>query len=581
MPIRVLPDDVAIKIAAGEVVERPMSVVKELVENSIDAGATEIKIRIEQGGRRLIEVSDNGQGIPAEESPLAIERHATSKIQQADDLSHIHSLGFRGEALSSIAAVSRFTLQSHVEEEREGNEIIVIGGKQAAQKAIGMPVGSLVRVEDLFFNTPARLKFIKQELTEKRQIIALIQRYAFAYANIRYQLMIDNKIVIQTSGDKDRRQILSAMYGLEEARQMLEVDFKDGEYLIKGFTSPVGLSRSNRKEITFFINGRWVMDSSLAAALIQAYYTFLMVGRYPLATLLIEIPPEDVDVNVHPAKAEIRLKNPGFVFSLVQRAIRRSLLTSSPTPMNLPKIWPDNAVENRSIDFAWVMSHDAEINNFKSQNQLNNTDKNLSELNPINLSDHIPLLRLVGQIGAAYLVTEGPDGLYLIDQHAAHERVLYEKFAKLKLEERPRQQLLDPLSIQFPNATFQLLFPQIELLIRMGFEIEEFGENTIRVKSIPALFSNVDPLSLIKTCVEDFEEDENPLGNELEKKIIARICKRSAVKSGQILSHEEQLQLVSDLERCETPRSCPHGRPTMIHLSVDLLERQFGRRGSR
>lgn len=581
MPIRVLPDDVAIKIAAGEVVERPMSVVKELVENSIDAGATEIKIRIEQGGRRLIEVADNGQGIPAEESPLAIERHATSKIQQAEDLSHIHSLGFRGEALSSISAVSRFTLQSHVEEEREGNEIIVIGGKQAAQKAIGMPVGSLVRVEDLFFNTPARLKFIKQELTEKRQIIALIQRYAFAYANIRYQLMIDNKIVLQTSGDKDRRQILSAMYGLEEARQMLEVDFNDGEYLIKGFTSPVGLSRSNRKEITFFINGRWVMDSSLAAALIQAYYTFLMVGRYPLATLLIEIPPEDVDVNVHPAKAEIRLKNPGFVFSLVQRAIRRSLLTSSPAPMNLPKIWPDNSEGNRSIDFAWVMSHDAEINNFKSQNQLNNTDRNLLELNPINLSDHIPLLRLVGQIGAAYLVAEGPDGLYLIDQHAAHERVLYEKFTKLKLEERPRQQLLDPLSIQFPNTTFQLLFPQIELLIRMGFEIEEFGENTIRVKSVPALFSNVDPLSLIKACVEDFEEDENPLGNELEKKIIARICKRSAVKSGQVLSHEEQLQLVADLERCETPRSCPHGRPTMIHLSVDLLERQFGRRGSR
>ena len=581
MPIRVLPDDVAIKIAAGEVVERPMSVVKELVENSIDAGATEIKIRVEQGGRRLIEVSDNGQGIPAEELPLAIERYATSKIQQADDLSHIHSLGFRGEALSSIAAVSRFTLQSHVEEEREGNEIIVIGGKQAAQKAIGMPVGSLVRVEDLFFNTPARLKFIKQELTEKRQIIALIQRYAFAYAKIRYQLIIDNKIVLQTSGDKDRRQILSTMYGLEEARQMLEVDFKDGEYLIKGFTSPVGLSRSNRKEITFFINGRWVMDSSLAAALIQGYYTFLMVGRYPLATLLIEIPSEDVDVNVHPAKAEIRLKNPGFVFSLVQRAIRRSLLTSSPTPMNLPKIWPDNDEGNRSIDFAWVMSHDAEIIKIKSQNQLNNSDRNLLELNPINLSDHIPLLRLVGQIGAAYLVAEGPDGLYLIDQHAAHERVLYEKFAKLKLEERPRQQLLDPLSIQFPNLTFQILLPQVELLNRMGFEIEEFGEYTIRVKSIPALFSNVDPLSLIKACVEDFEEDENPLGNELEKRMIARICKRSAIKSGQVLSHEEQLQLVADLERCETPRSCPHGRPTMIHLSVDLLERQFGRRGSR
>jgi DNA mismatch repair protein MutL len=581
MPIRVLPDDVAIKIAAGEVVERPMSVVKEFIENSIDAVSTEIKIRIEQGGRRLIEVSDNGQGIPAEELPLAIERHATSKIQKADDLSHIHSLGFRGEALSSIAAVSRFTLQSHSKCEREGNEILVIGGKKVSQKVIGIPVGSLVRVEDLFFNTPARLKFLKQELTEKRQIIALIQRYAFAYTNIRYQLIIDNKIIFQTSGDKDYRQILSAMYGMEEARQMCEVNFKDGDYTVKGFTSPVGLSRSNRKEITFFINGRWVMDSALTAALIQAYYSFLMVGRYPLAISLIELPSEDVDVNVHPAKAEIRLKNPSFVFSLVQRAIRRSMLTASATPLNIPKIWPENTSGNRSIDFAWVMSHDVDIDNLRTQNQQNNADKNLLDLNTINLNNHIPLLRLVGQIGAAYLVAEGPDGLYLIDQHAAHERVLYEKFTKLKLEERPRQQLLEPLSIQFPITIFQLLFPQIELLIRMGFDIEEFGENTIRVKSIPALFSNADPLSLIKTCIEDFEEDENPLGNELEKKIIARICKRSAVKSGQLLSHEEQLKLVADLEHCETPRSCPHGRPTMIHLSVDLLERQFGRRGSR
>jgi DNA mismatch repair protein MutL len=581
MPIRVLPEDVAIKIAAGEVVERPMSVVKELVENSIDAGATEIKIRIEQGGRRLIEVSDNGQGIPNEELPLSIERYATSKIQVAEDLFHLHSLGFRGEALSSIAAVSRFTLQSHAVGEIEGNEIIVIGGKNGTNKAVGMPNGSLVRVEDLFFNTPARLKFIKQELTEKRQIITLIQRYAFAYSNIRFHLIIDNKKVLQTAGDQNSRQVLSAMLDLEEARQMLEVNFNDGEHIIKGFTSPVGLSRSNRKEISIFINGRWVTEASLSAAVIQGYNTFLMVGRYPLSYLLIVMPPEDVDVNVHPAKAEIRLKNPGFIFSLVQRSIRRALITSSPTPLNFPKVWPENGEGDKPIDFAWVMSHDAEINNAKVQNQQNHGDGNLSELKPIPLSDHIPLLRLVGQIGAAYLVAEGPDGLYLIDQHAAHERVLYEKFAKLKLDDRPRQQMLDPLSIQFPFSTFQLLFPQIELLNRMGFEIDEFGENTIRVKSVPSLFSNVDPLSLIKTCVEDFEEDENPLGNELEKKIIARICKRSAIKSGQILSREEQQQLVSDLERCEIPRSCPHGRPTMIHLSVDLLERQFGRKGSR
>jgi len=287
MSIRILPEEIAIKISAGEVVERPLSVVKELIENSIDAQATEIKIQIGKGGRELIEVVDDGVGIAEEDIRFAAHRHATSKIQNITDLEHITSLGFRGEALASIAAVSIFTIQSHAVDENNGNLIRMEGGKFILKKTVGGPNGTLVRVENLFFNTPARLKFLKQELTEKRAIIGLIQKYALAYSSIQFQLVMDGKVVLQTSGKSDQRQVLPSIYGLEEAKQMLEVDFSDGDFQVSGFTSPIGLTRSNRKEIVFFVNGRLVFDSALTAALIQAYHTYLMVGRFPLAILLL------------------------------------------------------------------------------------------------------------------------------------------------------------------------------------------------------------------------------------------------------------------------------------------------------
>lgn len=579
MSIKILPEDVAIKIAAGEVVERPLSVVKELIENSIDANATAIKIRVLKGGKQLIEVADDGVGMSAEDMALVVQRHATSKIRDLDDLEHISSLGFRGEALASIAAVSQFTIQSHTAEESTGHLHQIEAGRLVSSKEIGGDAGTIVRVENLFFNTPARLKFLKQELTEKRAILGLVHRYAFAYPHVQFNLMMDEKIALQTSGKGNQRQVLSSMFGLEDAKQMMAVDFSDNDYQVLGFTSPVGYTRSNRKDITFFLNGRWIIDPALASALIQAYHTYLMVGRFPFSVLTIKIPPEDVDVNVHPAKAEVRFKNPGFIFSLVQRAIRHSLLRSSPPVLNLSNPWIGARPEN-STDYAWVMAKDPSETNLPIPESFSPTGDNPVLQNTAGM-DNIPLLRSVGQIGAAYLVAEGPDGLYLIDQHAAHERILFEKFNKLNRSERPRQQLLNPLTIHLSPPDFLLLAPELGILNQLGFDIEEFGLNTVRVKSIPAMFSHSDPLSLIRSCIEDFEENELPLETDLEQKVIARICKRSAVKSGQILSQQEQSQLILELEHCHSPRTCPHGRPTMIHLSVDLLERQFGRRGSR
>jgi DNA mismatch repair protein MutL len=306
MKIHVLADEVASQIAAGEVVERPASVVKELLENAIDAGAKRISIRVEGAGQRLIEVSDNGSGITAEDVDLAVARHATSKLTKADDLFHIVTLGFRGEALASIASVSHFVLTSRVPGADEGTRTTVDGGKMIAIEKAGVPAGTVVSVKDLFYNTPARLKFLKQEQTERQQIDGLVTRYALAYPQIAVSLEEDGKSILQTSGDGDSREVISQLYGADFARQMLEVDFEDGEVKINGFISPISVTRSNRKELTFFVNGRWIQDSTLSSALLRAYQTFLMVGRYPISILFLSLPPEEVDVNVHPAKAEVR-----------------------------------------------------------------------------------------------------------------------------------------------------------------------------------------------------------------------------------------------------------------------------------
>ena len=585
MPIQILPDEVASQIAAGEVVERPASVVKELLENAVDAGARQITIRVESAGRRLIEVSDDGSGIPSGEMALALARHATSKLRSADDLFHIATLGFRGEALASIASVSRLTLISKTQDGKVGARLQVEGGRIGTLEQIGVPSGTVIRVEDLFFNVPARLKFLKQELTERQQIDGLVSRYAVAYPEVRFQHFEDNRPVLQTSGSGKRREVLAGLYGVDTARQMIEVNLEEADSKLVGFTSPMALTRSNRREITFFVNGRWVQDVSLNTALLQAYHTLLMVGRYPLAILFLELPPEEVDVNVHPAKAEVRFRSADRVFSLVQRGVRRALLAHSPVPQITNSYWQSSQAP-RQADISWDMAG-AGDGSTPGETPAGSAEESspgspTAVVQTVSLpSGQIPLLRLVGQVGATYIVAEGPDGLYLIDQHAAHERVLFEKLMKQRTTKIPAQALLEPAILNLPTASAALLTSQLEVLEGLGFQIEPFGPASFRIRAIPALLTSSDPLAAVQVVVEDFEEDETPLQAEIEARLAARVCKRVAVKGGQVLSMEEQRALLHDLEACQSPRTCPHGRPTMIHLSVDLLERQFGRRGSR
>ncbi|GAB4422096.1 MAG: DNA mismatch repair endonuclease MutL [Anaerolineales bacterium] len=581
MPIRLLAPEVASQIAAGEVIERPASVVKELVENSLDAAAASVSVTIQEAGRTLIEVADDGSGIPAEQIALAVSRHATSKLATAKDLFSISTLGFRGEALASIGSVSRMTITSRTADSESGARIRVEAGASGEVRQVGAPVGTVVRVENLFFNVPARLKFLKTDLTERRAIDTLMTRYALAYPHVRFKLVNDKKAALQTAGDGDRRAILATLYGVDVARQLLEVMVEEDGLKLTGFISPTSLTRSNRREMTFFINGRWVQSVPLNAALMQAYHTMLMVGRYPLAVLFLEMPPDAVDVNVHPAKAEVRFRAQDKIFSFVQRSARKALLAYAPVPSVRPTtLWGSRPAQERRSDLSgldWTMAGEVESGKLRVEQETSSVN---ADRQPATFD--LPLLRLIGQVGTTYLVAEGPDGLYLIDQHAAHERVLFEKLmAQRETGNIPSQALLEPVSVTFPPESASLLEEQLDALKKFGFEVSEFGPNTFQVRAMPVLFAGSDAESALRALVEDFEEDETPLQEELEARIAGRVCKRLAVKAGQALSVDEQKALLSELERCDSPRTCPHGRPTMIHLSVDVLERQFGRKGAR
>jgi DNA mismatch repair protein MutL len=573
MTIHILPPEVASKIAAGEVVERPASVVKELVENALDAGAQSISIKVKDAGRGLIEVADDGSGIPAEELPLSVSRHATSKLSTADDLFSIETLGFRGEALASIGSVSHLEITSRIEDADLGAYLRVDGGQLSTVEAIGAPAGTVVKVADLFYNVPARLKFLKKDVTERRHIERFVSRYALAYPQVRFHLLHDQRVVLQTSGNGDRREVLATVYGVEVAKQMLEVMAEYDQMGITGFTSSISFTRSNRREITLFVNGRWIHDSALVTAVTQAYRTFLMVGRYPLSVLFLELPAISVDVNVHPTKAEVRFRERDRVFSGVQRAVRRALLAHTPVP---------------GIDSGSLGVMDPRVDSGKREEFWTGSEMNYQQPELVWNSREeraqpgaVPLLRLVGQVAATYLVAEGPDGLYLVDQHAAHERILFEQYQAQSTDSVISQSLLEPVVVEFSAADARLLNDQLEILTGLGFQVESFGMNSFLIRSVPSLLAGIEPSSALRVLVEDFEEDETPLQSEKNARIIARICKRAAIKAGRTLSREEQEVLLKDLEACRSPRTCPHGRPTMIHLSVDLLERQFGRRGAR
>ncbi len=582
MPIKILPESVTNKIAAGEVVENPASVVKELMENAIDASARSIQIRVEGGGKDLIILSDDGIGIPIEEIALAITRFATSKIDSIEDLQRIHSLGFRGEALASIAAVSMLRIQTRSKDETEGSELICEHGKLKSISRKGFPQGSSFEVRDLFSNVPARLKFLKSERTERSRITDLVLYYALAYPHLRFILEMEGRVVLQTAGNGNQREILAAVYDVETARQMLEVNLEEQGYSIHGFCSPVGITRSNRRDIHFFINGRLVQDVSLASALVNSYHSYLMVGRYPIAIVFLKVPPADVDINIHPAKAEVRFADARAVSGKLARAVRLALLASSPAPTFNQTLWGSSNVETKEYEIFNPSQHDFPPSSETGSIEGITTPESNHVQAALGLDEHMPLLRVVGQVGATYIVAEGPDGLYLIDQHAAHERILYEQILDKRVQKKDMQLLLDPILFT-PNARETVLLASVEdTLEEIGFQVDAFGPGTYSIRAVPAFMSRTFSLRIITDALHELDDEKSSaVSKEKEEVVIRSICKGAAIKGGTILSKEEQENLIRQLETCQNPRTCPHGRPTMIHLSVDILERQFGRKGSR
>jgi DNA mismatch repair protein MutL len=495
------------------------------------------------------------------------------------------------------------------------------GAQVVSRAAIGAPQGTVVSVENLFYNVPARLKFLKSETAERSHVAGLISRYAIAYPTVRWKLILDNRTAFQSTGSGDVREVLVNVYGVEIARQLIEINSENpilqssnpppneedddlllreprAEYAarkliqVRGFISPPALNRSNRKDITLFVNGRWVQDIRLSTAVLQAYHTMLMVGRYPLAVVMLTLPPEEVDVNVHPTKAEVRFRSNEAAFSAVERTVRKALMERAPVPQFEIRQWSAGAddVPLPRPSLQWSPEWGMLSQNTDAERRIQNTEGSAPApqlpITPANAEQpalpatDVPLLRVVGQIGAAYIVAEGPDGLYLIDQHAAHERILYEAFSLQRAAAQiVSQALLEPAVVEVPPAAASLLVSQMAVLHQIGFSVEPFGGNQFIVRSLPTVLGNVDPAKAVRVLVEDFEEDETPLQAEVEARLIARVCKRAAVRAGQTLTALEMNTMVRQLERCQSPRTCPHGRPTMIYLSVDTLEKQFGRKG--
>jgi DNA mismatch repair protein MutL len=597
MSIKVLPAEVAAKIAAGEVVERPASVVKELVENAIDAGATEIKIEIRQGGIRLMRVVDSGCGIPGDEVELAFARHSTSKLESASDLARVSTLGFRGEALASIAAVAQVTLVSRTAQESVGTQVKVENGTIVGCEGKGCPQGTVVTVENLFYNVPARLKFLRRESTEAGHISQLVSCYALAYPELRFSLLRDGRLAFQSTGSGKLYDVLVKVYGLEAARQMLPVESDNGvsdrdlrptaegdqtSIRVHGYVSSPSLHRSNRRYLTFFVNRRWVQDRSLSYAASEAYHTLLPTGRYPIVVLNVDLDPAEVDVNVHPTKREVRFRRGNEVFAAVQKAVRRVLTEGSPLPTVASRPHPvGSPAEGPSLwgqprRLTGVGGERRPLGQLAMEIQRTAEDA-LSTAVPPQLRPKLPMLRVLGQLGQTYIIAEGPGGMYLIDQHTAHERVLYERFTA----ERARmavasQQLLSPLPLELTPRQHAAMAEHVEALTELGFEIEPFGGETFLLRAVPAALERGDIGQAVTEILDELAEEGTGETRE-ETALISVVC-HSAVRAGQTLSMEEMRDLVRQLEETNLPHTCPHGRPTMIHLSAEQLAREFGRR---
>ena len=569
MTIKILSKQESSVIAAGEIVDRPASIVKELVENSIDAGANIILIHIESGGIRKIVVTDNGSGVASDEVGLAFHRFATSKYPQSGDVFSIETLGFRGEALPSIASVSSIKMVTKCANEEIGTSLLIDNGTFMDMSLVGCSIGTTITVTNLFSELPARLNFLKSRSVESQRIYSMVQQLAMAFPKVSFRLDMDDKVMLNTRGNGDLRNTYAEIFGSGTADLMMIIeDDQDNNYAeIYGLISLPSMTRSNRNHINLIVNGRCIQNRSLVFAIEDAYKGFLTVGRHPLSVLYINIPKEDLDFNVHPAKVEIRLKDERQVFSSIQRLIRHSLISMSPVPytnlLGIPQITKPDIFD--------VLDPDASITSYQRSLPLFNAISN--HYSEIMFDSEIKNLRLIGQVKGLYIVGETNESMYIIDQHAAHERILYEQVQdETKITS---QGILEPIVLTLSGENEQVLNSSLGYWRQCGFDVEHFGSHSYLLRSVPSIIGNVDPGQKFLSILDDLFSDY--LSQDWQLKVYASIACHSAVKSGDILSEEEMKELLVVLSSTRQPNHCAHGRPTMIKLDFKDLEKEFKR----
>jgi len=585
--INVLSEALANRIAAGEVVDRPASVVKELVENAIDAEATRIEVELAEGGRKLIRVSDDGLGMSPEDAALCVQRFATSKVSEEADLQHIETMGFRGEALPSIASVSHLRITTRLRESDEGTMLTIEGGEIAEVRAVGCPTGTTIEVANLFFNTPARLKFLRTTGTERGHCSDWVTRMALARPDIAMQMTHEGTVLISSPGRGDLPATVAQILGSTVARQMLPVDFDTGAMRIHGLISSSRLTRATRKHQMFFVNRRYVRSMSLGHALREAYGILLPSGKQPLCALHIDMPAQLVDPNVHPTKIEVRFKSQGEVHGLMQQAVEEGLEQAGlrPKSMRTPPRGPDQAGRFTGPDLEQrTMARRLRVNPFYDATDERDVGLEVheGEPEPNATATEDPAiavgeaLEALGQVAGAYIACRSGGDLLLVDQHRAAERIIADELAS-KDHAVARQMLMLPMTLELTDAEQAAVDEHREALGEAGFEIEPFGGSGYLVRSVPASLAERAPEEALRGIIEELAEWGKSDQGDARERLIATIACHGAIKSGEHLSEREMRHLIGQLNRSSTPAICPHGDPIIVSISRAELDRRFGR----
>ena len=582
--IRKLKEDLINKIAAGEVIERPASIVKELIENSIDAGAETIYVQVKEGGKKEIIVEDDGCGIPRDQIELAFERHATSKINSLEDLLNITTLGFRGEALSSIVTVSRLEIESRTADSDVGIKLKIEGGKIIDKKEIAMNPGTKIRVSDLFFNTPARRKFMKSTETEFSHVLDLIENYALIYPHVYFSLKHNSKDVLispklsSSISDLTYLENISYILGKDIAKEMIQVkNSLDDSIKLNAFIGKPSIYRKSPDRISVFVNKRYIKSNIITKAVRNAYKNLLLHGYYPIALISLEIDPDKIDVNVHPTKREIRFPDENIIFQFISESIRKKL-----EEINIIRV-----VEGKKIKKI-IHKSKTNTNDIEYRKSLDDWIGNISELSSEvqdKLIDHeqnistekIPRMKYIGQVFNIYLIFEGRREIYIIDQHAAAERIQYEKILSFyKKAKMKTQTLLSPITFELPAKETQMILESnnLQKLSKFGFDISHFGGNTFVVKKVPILLKKIKN----EKSIIEFLEDLNLGKSFLDDRMFKTMACHSSLRGGEPITANRAQKLLEDLRKCKNSFSCCHGRPTIISIDEKFLEKKFQRK---